>query len=79
MSSSDGYEAFASAVLGNRASLLWPLRGCNGHLTSRVAGVDNTELDNGQPMRSRRCEYGCGRRWRSGVILTQMRSNGLTN
>jgi hypothetical protein len=21
--------------------------GCNGHLTSRVSGVDNTELDNG--------------------------------
>jgi hypothetical protein len=45
MSSSDGYEAFVPAVLGNRASLLWPLHGGNGHLTSRVSGVDNTELD----------------------------------
>jgi hypothetical protein len=28
------------------------LRGGNGHLTSRVSGVDDTELDNGQPVRS---------------------------
>jgi hypothetical protein len=33
----------------------------------RVSGVDNTELDNGQPVRSRRCENGCGRRWPSGI------------
>jgi hypothetical protein len=53
-----------------RASLLWLLRGCNGHLTCWVSGVDNTELDNGQPVRSRRHEYGCGRRWRSDVIAS---------
>jgi hypothetical protein len=32
--------------------------------------LDNTELDNGKPVRSRRCEYGCGRRWRSGVTAS---------
>jgi hypothetical protein len=52
------------------ASLLRPLRGYNGHLTSRVSGVDDTELDNGQPVRSRRREYGCGKRWRSGVTVS---------
>jgi hypothetical protein len=43
--SSDGHGAFASVILGNRASLLWPLRGGNDHLTSRASGVDSTELD----------------------------------
>jgi hypothetical protein len=57
--SSDGYEAFVPVVLGNRSSLLWPLWGFNGHLTSRVSGVDNTELVNSQPVRSRQCEHGC--------------------
>jgi hypothetical protein len=70
MPSSDGHGAFISAVLDKEASLLWLLRGCNGHLTSRVSGVDNTELDNGQPVRSRRHEYGCGRRSRSGVTAS---------
>jgi hypothetical protein len=32
-----------------RLPFLWPLRGCNGHLTIRVSGVDNMKLDNGQP------------------------------
>jgi hypothetical protein len=44
--------------------------GCNGHITSRVSGVDNMELDNGQPVRSRRREYSCGRRWLSGVTVS---------
>jgi hypothetical protein len=33
--------------------------GCNGHLTIRVSGVDNTGLDNGQPVRFWRREYDC--------------------
>jgi hypothetical protein len=53
-----------------RASLLQLLRGYNGLLTIRVSGVDNTKLDNGQPVRSRRCKYGCGRRLRSGVAAS---------
>jgi hypothetical protein len=44
--------------------------GCNGHLTSRVSGVDNTKLDNGQPLRSRCREYSYRRRWRSGVTVS---------
>jgi hypothetical protein len=32
-----------------RASLLWLLRGCNGPLTIRVFGVDNTELNKVSP------------------------------
>jgi hypothetical protein len=32
MPSSDGYEAFVSAVLGKGLPFLWPLWGCNGHL-----------------------------------------------
>jgi hypothetical protein len=35
--------------------------------------VDNMELDNGQPVRSRRRERGCGRRWRSGVTASYSR------
>jgi hypothetical protein len=50
--------------------LLWPLRGCNGHLLNRVSGVGNTELDNGQLVRSRCCECGCGRRLRSGAAAS---------
>jgi hypothetical protein len=34
--------AFASAVLGN--GFLYPLWGCNGHLTIRISGVDDMEL-----------------------------------
>jgi hypothetical protein len=41
--------------------------GGNSHLISRVSGVDNTELDNGQPVRSRRCERGRVRKWQSGI------------
>jgi hypothetical protein len=58
---------------------------CNGHLTIRVSGVDNTELDNGQPMRFRRREYGCGKDggvapWRRTVVTPMtMRFNGLKN
>jgi hypothetical protein len=46
---------------------------------------DNTELDNGQHVRSRRREHGCGKdglvalRRRTVVTLTKMRSNGLRN
>jgi hypothetical protein len=70
MPSSDGHGAFVLAVLEKGASLLWLLRGCNSHLTSQVSGVDNTELDNGQPVRSRHREYGCGRRWWSNVTAS---------
>jgi hypothetical protein len=35
-----------------------------------VSGVDNTVLDNGQPVRSRRREYGCGNRWQSDVMAS---------
>jgi hypothetical protein len=59
MPSSDEHGAFVRRFW-ERASLLWPLRGCNGHITSRVSGVDNTELDNDQPVRFRHHEYGCG-------------------
>jgi hypothetical protein len=34
------------------------------------SGGGNTELDNGQPMRSRWRERGCRRRWRSGVTAS---------
>jgi hypothetical protein len=44
--------------------------GGNGHLANRVSGVDNTELDNGQPVRSRRSEHGCGTRWLGGVTMS---------
>jgi hypothetical protein len=43
------------------------------------------ELDNGQPVRSRRREHGCGRRWWSGVTTSygpntgRMGSNGPKN
>jgi hypothetical protein len=47
--------------------------GCNSYLTSRVSIVDHTELDNGQPVRSRRREYGCRRRWRSGITMSYVR------
>jgi hypothetical protein len=69
MPSSDGYEAFVSAVLGKGFPFM-ATAGGNGHLTNRVSGVDNTELKNGQPMRSRRREHGCGRRWLSGVTAS---------
>jgi hypothetical protein len=68
-----------------RASLLWLLWGCNGLLTIRVSGVDNTELNNGQPVRFRRREYGCDKdggvaSWRRTVVtLMTMRFNGLKN
>jgi hypothetical protein len=70
MPSSDGYEAFVSAVLGKglpfycRSGLQRPSK------PSRVSSVDNTELDNGQPVRSRRREHGCGRRWLSCVMAS---------
>jgi hypothetical protein len=82
MPSSDGYEAFVSAVLGKGFPFMAATDG-NGHLTSRVSDVDNTELDNGQPMRPRRREHGCRRRWLSGVTAShgpdteRMGSNGL--
>jgi hypothetical protein len=50
-----------------------------------VSGVDNTELDNGQPVRSRRHEYGCGKdggvvsQRRTVVTLMTMRFNSLKN
>jgi hypothetical protein len=69
MPGSDGHEAFVSAVLGKGFPFM-ATAGCNGHLTSRVSGVDNTKLDNGQPVRSRRREHGCGRRWLSGVTAS---------
>jgi hypothetical protein len=50
MSSSDGNGAFASVVLGKGFPFI-TIAGCNGLLTIRVSGVDNTELDNGQPVR----------------------------
>jgi hypothetical protein len=69
MPSSDGHETCAG-VLVQGFLVLWPLRGCNGHLASRVSGVDNTELDNGKPVRSRRREYGCGNQWQSDVMAS---------
>jgi hypothetical protein len=44
--------------------------GLQRSLTSWVSSVDNTELDNGQPVRSQRREHGCGRRWLSGVTAS---------
>jgi hypothetical protein len=62
MPSSDGYEAFVSAVLGKD----FPFYGCCGLQRSadpaRVSGVDDTEPDNGQPVRSRWCERNHRRR-----------------
>jgi hypothetical protein len=54
---------------GQGLPLLRPLWGCNSLLTIWVSGVDNTELDNGQPVRSRRREHGCRKRWRGGVMV----------
>jgi hypothetical protein len=72
MPSSDGYEAFVLVVLGKGFPFM-AAAGGKGHLTSRVSGVDNTELDNGQPVRSRRREHGCERRWLSGVTTSYSR------
>jgi hypothetical protein len=69
MSSSDGNGAFASAVRGKGFPFI-TAAGCNGLLTIWVSGVDNTELDNGQPVRSQRREYGCGNRWQSDVMAS---------
>jgi hypothetical protein len=50
-----------------------------------VSGGGNTGFDNGQPMRSRRRERDCGRRWQSGVMASYGRgtekdgSNGPKN
>jgi hypothetical protein len=41
--------------------------------TQPVSGVDNTELDNGQPVRSRCREYSCRRRLRSCVTVSYCR------
>jgi hypothetical protein len=60
MPSSDGYEAFVPAVLGNRASLFM----------ATVAVMGNTELDNSHLVRSSRHEYGCGRRRQSDVTTS---------
>jgi hypothetical protein len=38
-----------------------------------VSGVDNTELDNGQPVGSRRRERDCGRKRQSGVTASYSR------
>jgi hypothetical protein len=35
--------------------------------------VDNTRLDNGQPVRYRRREHGCGNRWQSDVMASHGR------
>jgi hypothetical protein len=69
MPSSNRHETCAG-VLVQGFPVLWPQQGCNGHLASRVSGVDNTELDNGKLVRSRRCEYGCGNRWQSDVMAS---------
>jgi hypothetical protein len=66
MSSSNGYEA----VPGNRASLLWPQRLQESSKPADESGGGNTELDNGQPVRSRWRERDCGRRWKSGVMAS---------
>jgi hypothetical protein len=62
MPSSDGYEALISAVLCKG----FPFYGCCGLQRSadpaEVSGVDDTELDNGQPVRSRWRQRDRGRR-----------------
>jgi hypothetical protein len=74
MLSSDGYEDLVSTVLGKGL----PFYGRSGLQQSSkqagVSGVDNTELDNGQPVRSRWRERVCRRRWQSGV--TSLYSRG---
>jgi hypothetical protein len=77
MPSSDRYEAFVPTVLGNRASPFTVVVGLQRSITQPVSGVDNMELDNGQPVRSRRCEYGCGRRLRSGVTVSYGRDTDV--
>jgi hypothetical protein len=66
-----------------------PFYNCCGAVTvswpSWVSGVGNTKLNNGQLMRSRRREYGCGidgrtTSWRCTVVtLMTMGLNGLNN
>jgi hypothetical protein len=58
-----------SAVLGKGFPFI-TATGCNGCLSLRVSGVGNMELDNGQLVRLRRHEYGCGNRWRSDVMAS---------
>jgi hypothetical protein len=85
MPSSDGYEAFVSTVMGNRASLLWPRRLQWSSKPAGVSSVANTELDKGQP-------WGLGGvsavaeedgkaalRRHTVVALKRMTSNGLKN
>jgi hypothetical protein len=53
--------------------------------TTRVSGGGNTGLDNGQPVRSWRCDRGCGKRWQSDMMTSYGRgtekdgSNGPKN
>jgi hypothetical protein len=69
MPSSDGYEAFVLAVLGKgvpfygRCGLQWSAEPVG------VSGVDNTKLDNGQPVGSRWRERDC-RSWQSSVTTS---------
>jgi hypothetical protein len=51
-----------------RASPFMATAGLQRALTIRVFGVDNTELNKGQPVRSQRREHGCRKRWRGGVM-----------
>jgi hypothetical protein len=67
--SSDGYEAFVSAIIGKGLPFSWVPRGCYCHLTSRIYGMDNTELDKGQSVRARWCERCCGKRWQGSVTV----------
>jgi hypothetical protein len=55
-------------------SLFMAAAGLQRSFNQPVSGVDNTELDNGQPVRSRRREHGCGKRWRSDVMASHGRN-----
>jgi hypothetical protein len=70
MPSSDGYEAFVPAVLGKGLPFYCRSGLQRSSKPAGVSGVDHTELDNGQPMRSRRREHSCGRRWLTGITAS---------
>jgi hypothetical protein len=73
MSISDGYEALVSANLGKGLPFYDRSRLQRSSKPAGVSGVDNRELDNGQPVGSRRRERDCGRKRQSGVTASYSR------
>jgi hypothetical protein len=83
MPSLDGHEACVGVLV--QGFPFMAAASLQRSFSQSVSGVDNTELDNGQPVRFRRREYGCGKdggvasRRRTVVTLMMMRFNGPKN